>query len=34
MTPMVFVLVLVGVSCVTALLMRFIVWLDGNDAVS
>ena len=34
MTPMVFILVLVGVSCVTELLMRFIVWLDGNGGAS
>ena len=31
MTPMVFILVLIGVSCVSELLMRFIVWLDGAD---
>ena len=31
MTPMLFILVLIGVSCVTELLMRFIVWLDGAD---
>ena len=31
MTPMVFILVLIGVSCVTELLMRFIIWLDGAD---
>ncbi len=31
MTPMVFILVLIGVCCVSELLMRFIVWLDGAD---
>ena len=31
MTPMVFILVLIGVCCVSELLMRFIVWLDGTD---
>ena len=31
MSPMVFLLTLLGVGYVTALLMRFIVWLDGAD---
>ena len=31
MTPMVFILVLIGVCYVSDLLMRFIVWLDGAD---
>ena len=31
MTPMVFILVLIGVCYVSELLMRFIVWLDGTD---
>lgn len=31
MTPMVFILVLIGVCYVSELLMRFIVWLDGAD---
>ncbi len=31
MTPMVFILVLVGVCYVSELLMRFIVWLVGVD---
>ena len=32
MTPMVFILMLIGAGCVSDLLMRFIVWLDGADA--
>ena len=31
MTPMVFILVFIGVGCVSDLLMRFIIWLDGAD---
>lgn len=31
MTPVVFVLTLIGVSYVSELLVRFIVWLDGAD---
>ena len=31
MTPMVFILVLIGVCYVSGLLVRFIVWLDGAD---
>ena len=31
MTPLVFILVLIGVCYVSELLMRFIVWLDGAD---
>ncbi len=31
MTPMGFILMLVGVCYVSELLVRFIVWLDGTD---
>ena len=31
MTPLVFVLVVIGVCYFSELLMRFIVWLDGAD---
>jgi len=31
MTPMVFILVLIGDFCASDLLMRFIIWLDGAD---
>ena len=31
MTPMVFILVLIGVCYFSGLLVRFIVWLDGAD---
>lgn len=31
MTPMVFILVLIGDFCASELLMRFILWLDGAD---
>ena len=31
MTPMVFILVLIGVCYVSKLLMRFILWPDGAD---
>lgn len=31
MTPLVFVLMLIGVGYVSNLLMHFIVWLDGAD---
>ena len=31
MMPMVFILVFIGVGCVSDLLMRFIIWLDGAD---
>ena len=31
MTPMVFILVFIGVGCTTGLFMRFILWLDGAD---
>ena len=31
MTPLVFVLVVIGVCYFSGLLVRFIVWLDGAD---